>query len=92
MSILLSKKELVDQIEALAEVRNQSPEEIVAEAVAAYVTEMSSPDDGFWESIIGMENSGDPTFAARDEEILHEETDPIHGWETGHSDTDSNRH
>lgn len=90
MSILISNEALIEVIQELAEEKKQSPEEVVAAAIAVYAAQSAETGDSFWESIIGMGNSGDPTFAERDEEILAESNDPIRGWGSPDEATTSN--
>lgn len=92
MSILISDQALIEVIQELAEEKKQSPEEVVAAAIAAYAAQSVENGDSFWESIIGIGNSGDPTFAERDEEILAGSNDPIRGWGSPDETNDSNRH
>lgn len=92
MSILISDKKLLELIEEAAKEKKQSPEQVIAAAIVAYTSQKSDDSDRFWESIIGLGNSGDPTFAERDEEILAEDVDPIRGWGLRDDDADTNRH
>jgi hypothetical protein len=92
MSILISNEELVERIQEIAEERKQSPEEVIAAAIASYAPKRNSNSKAFWESIRGIGNSGDPTLAERDEEILAEDIDPIRGWGSLSDNTDTDRH
>ena len=92
MGILISDTELVERIQELAEEQKQSPQEVIAAAIEIYASKQERDENGFWESIIGLGSSGDPTFAERDEEILAEDIDPIRGWGSPSDDTDTTRH
>lgn len=88
MSIVISDEKLLELIEEAAKEKRQSPEQVVAAAIVAYTSPKSGNSDHFWESVIGLGNSGDPTFAERDEEILAKDVDPIRGWGVRHEDAD----
>jgi hypothetical protein len=92
MSILISDQKLLDLIHEAAEEKKQSPEQVVAAAIEAYTSKKSDDSDRFWDSIIGLGASGDPTFAERDEEILAQDVDPIRGWGSSSDDADLYRH
>ena len=92
MSILITDPDLLDRIQTVADAQQQTPEQVVAAAIVAYTSQSSDNGDQFWDSIIGLGSSGDPTFAERDEEILAEDIDPIRGWGTPSGDADPNRH
>jgi hypothetical protein len=89
MSILVSDEALVERIQELAKKEKQSPEQVIAAAIDIYAPKQPNSGDGFWESIIGLGSSGDPTLAERDEEILAEDIDPVRGWGSPSDDTDT---
>jgi hypothetical protein len=92
MSILVSDQALVERIQELAEEKKQSPEQVIAAAIDIYAPKQPNDGESFWESIIGLGSSGDPTLAERDEEVLAEDIDPIRGWGSPSDDTNINRH
>lgn len=42
--------------------------------------EINSSPSAFLTSVTGLGNSGQQDISIRDEEILQEEVDPVHGW------------
>ncbi len=81
MGIQVVDKKLVHQIEEIARQVRRAPEQVIADAVRVYKEQLQT-DDGtpFWSAIMGLGASGEADVAARDEEILLAEVDPIRGW------------
>lgn len=75
---ILADEGLWREAKYLADRKGKSVTWVIHEALAEYVTAnrpvRKLPD---W---VGAFDSGDPTLAERDEEILAAETDPIDGW------------
>lgn len=92
MGILISDVALIERIQELADESKKSPEEIIAAAIETYAPKQTNDGNGFWESIVGLGSSGDPTLAERDEENLAEDIDTIRGWGSLSDDTDTDRH
>jgi predicted transcriptional regulator len=89
MVIQLVNEDLIRQIEQLAKQVRRTPEEVITEAVHMYEEQLQIDDaTPFWSAIIGLGASGEADIAARDEEILLAETDPIQGWSVSHDDTE----
>jgi hypothetical protein len=89
MAIQLVNKDLVQQIEQLAKRVQRTPEEVITEAVCIYEEQLQRDNvTPFWSAIIGLGASGEADIAARDEEILLAEIDPIQGWNAPHDDTE----
>ena len=89
MIIQLVSKDLIRQIEQLAKQVQRTPEEVVTEAVGMYKERLQRDDaTPFWSAIIGLSVSGETDIAARDEEILLTEVDPLRGWRIPYDDTE----
>jgi len=90
MGIQVVNEKLVHRIEEVARQVRRTPEQVITEAMRVYEEQLQA-DDGtpFWSAIIGLGASGEADVAARDEEILLAEVDPIRGWSVPH---DEERH
>jgi len=90
MGIQVVNEKLVHRIEEIARQVRRTPEQVITEAMRVYEEQLQA-DDGtpFWSAIIGLGASGEADVAARDEEILLAEVDPIRGWSVLH---DEERH
>lgn len=73
----------------LLETVRDLPEEVLAELASfldylryksAQSRELDNHSASFLAAVAGLGNSGQPDVSERDEEILHNEIDPIYGW------------
>jgi hypothetical protein len=81
MVIQLVNKDLVRQIEQIAEQEQRALEQIVAEALEMYLAQPRKISGvSFLLSIAGQGASSEDDVSERDEEILAAEVDPIRGW------------
>ena len=80
MGIIISDPQLVARIQQLADKLNQTPEQVVANAIDYCWPKPRDNRNAFWEKIRGIGDSDDPNLAYRIKDILCEEVDPIEGW------------
>jgi hypothetical protein len=91
MSIIISETRIVEKIQQLANELNQTPEQIIAEAIEQFAPATTKTGKAFWKSIQGIGDSGDPDLAYRVKDILREEVDPIEGWSKSRDAEDPGR-
>ena len=89
MEIVISDERTIERLNQLADQLKQTPEEIVADAIARFEPTPRENDKAFWAAIRGIGESGDPDLAHNTKDILRQETDPIDGWGKPHDTEDS---
>ena len=89
MEIVISDEQVIKRLNQLADQRNQTPEEVIADAIAQLEPSAPQDDKSFWNAIRGIGSSDDPDLAYRIKDILREEVDPIEGWGKSHDAEDS---
>jgi hypothetical protein len=80
MAIVISDERIIKRLNQLADQLNQTPEQVIADAIDQFEPASQGNDQKFWEAIRGIGSSGDPDLASRVKDILREEVDPIEGW------------
>jgi hypothetical protein len=90
MAIVISDERIIERLNQLADKLNQTPEQVIADAIEQFSPVSEGTGKAFWNSIRGIGDSGDPELAYRIKDILREEVDPIEGWgkPRGAEDTD----
>jgi hypothetical protein len=90
MSIQLVDEKLIHQIKEIAAQEQRLPEQIVSDALKMYLARHRKvPGISFLLSISGQSESDEDDISERDEEILANEVDSIHGWSVGEASEDS---
>jgi hypothetical protein len=80
MDITISDARIIERLHQLADRLNQTPEQIIADAIDQFEPTPQENGKAFWNAIRGIADSGDPELAYRVKDILREEVDPIEGW------------
>ena len=91
MEIVILDERVIKRLNQLADQRNQTPEEVIADAIAQLEPATTQDDKAFWNAVRGIGSSDDPNLAYRIKDILREEVDPLEGWGKSHDAKDSDR-
>lgn len=86
MEIVISDERIVERINQLADQLQQTPEEIVAEALEQFSPPAASNTKSFWNAIRGIGESGEPYLAENVKKVLKDDADPIEGWGKSNDD------
>lgn len=91
MGIVISDQRVIERLNQLADQLQQTPEEIVAEALEQFSPPATSNTKAFWNAIRGIGESGDPSLAENIKDILKSDVDPIEGWNKPNDDESIDR-
>ena len=91
MEINISDSRIVARLKKLASQLNQTPEQIVTDAIDRYEPHLPGSDQSFWDAMCGIGSSDEPDLALHIKEILRSEVDPIKGWGTVDGPKDPDR-
>jgi hypothetical protein len=91
MEINISDDHTIKRLNQLADQLDQTPEQIVVEAIEQFQPPPRGNGKAFWNAIRGIGESGDPELARKVKEILRTELDPKEGWNNQRDADSSNR-
>ena len=88
---IMVEEDLIYELKQLAKAQNKSTSNVIREALATYVAEQHrlAPPKNPLLGLVGLGASAEPTDVSdgRDEEMLRQNIDPVHGWSTAHDRT-----
>lgn len=91
MEINISDERIIKRLNQLADQLDQTPEQIVAEAIEQFRPAEPVDAQTFWNAIRGIGDSGDPDLAHNVKAIVRSEVDPIEGWGQGRGTESTDR-